>query len=105
MANFDLIEYQKRVIADLTAENKALKEQLEVLNNQHIKIQYHNEELTVQELCERLERAERDRDCAINDLRICSIEGFMECQYCLHKTARVFCRNCKDGSNWRYRGE
>lgn len=28
MANFDLIEYQKRVIADLTDENKALKEQL-----------------------------------------------------------------------------
>lgn len=28
MANFDLIEYQKRVIADLTAENKALKEQM-----------------------------------------------------------------------------
>ena len=58
MANFDLIEYQKRVINDLTAENKALKEQLEVLNNQHIKIQYHNEELTVQEICERLKMAE-----------------------------------------------
>ena len=57
MANFDLIEYQKRVIADLTAENKALKEQIDALNNLHIKIQYHNEELTVQEICERLERA------------------------------------------------
>ena len=59
MANFDLIEYQKRVINDLTAENKALKEQIEVLNNQHIKIQYHNEELTIREICERLERAEK----------------------------------------------
>lgn len=57
MANFDLIEYQKRVINDLSAENKALKEQIEVLNNQHIKIQYHNEELTIKEICERLERA------------------------------------------------
>lgn len=28
MANFDLIEYQKRVINDLSAENKALKEQI-----------------------------------------------------------------------------
>lgn len=28
MSNFDLIEYQKRVIADLTAENKALKDQI-----------------------------------------------------------------------------
>lgn len=58
VSNFDLLEYQKRVIADLTAENKALKEQLEVLNNQHIKIQYHNEELTISEVCERLEMLE-----------------------------------------------
>lgn len=58
MANFDLLEYQKRVIADLTAENKALKDRIEVLNNQHIKIQYHNEELTIMEICDRLEKAE-----------------------------------------------
>lgn len=32
MTNFDIIEYQKRVIADLTAENKALKEQIEELS-------------------------------------------------------------------------
>jgi len=31
VANFDLIEYQKRVIDDLTAENKALKEQIDEL--------------------------------------------------------------------------
>lgn len=29
MANFDIIEYQKRVINDLSTENKALKEQIE----------------------------------------------------------------------------
>lgn len=69
MAKFDLLEYQKRVIADLTAENTALKEQLEVLNNQHIKIQYHGEELTVQEICERLKMAEQERDAAVEDLR------------------------------------
>ena len=58
VSSFDLLEYQKRVITDLTDENKALKEQLEVLNNQHIKIQYHNEELTVQKICERLDMTE-----------------------------------------------
>lgn len=58
MANFDLIEYQKRVIADLSAENKALKDRIDTLNNQRIKIQYHGEELTIQEICERLERTE-----------------------------------------------
>lgn len=69
MANFDLIEYQKRVIADLTAENKALKDRIDVLSNLHIKIQYHNEELTVKEICERLERAEQERDAAVEDLK------------------------------------
>ena len=54
MANFDIIEYQKRVIADLTAENKALKAELQAVKNTRIKIQYHNEELTIREICERL---------------------------------------------------
>ena len=37
---------------------KSSELKIEQLNNQHIKIQYHNEELTVQEICERLEMAE-----------------------------------------------
>lgn len=65
VSNFDLLEYQKRVIADLSAENKALKDQIEVLNNQHIKIQYHNEELTVKEICERLEKSEKAKHSLI----------------------------------------
>lgn len=39
------------------------------MENTHIKIQYHNEELTVQEICERLEMAEQERDAAVEDLR------------------------------------
>ena len=58
MANFDLIEYQRRVISDLMAENKALKDEVQAVKSTCVKIQYHNEELTVQEVCERLERAE-----------------------------------------------
>ena len=54
VANFDLIEYQKRVINDLMAENKVLKEELQAVKNTHIKIQYHGEELTIREICERL---------------------------------------------------
>ena len=38
MANFDIIEYQKRVIADLSAENKALKEQIEELNRLKVEL-------------------------------------------------------------------
>ena len=70
-----------------------------------IKIQYDGEELTVQELCNRLEKIENEKKTAINDLRVCSIEGFMQCQYCLYKTAKSFCWNCVDGSDWKYRGE
>ena len=58
MANFDLIEYQRRVISDLMVENKALKDEVQAVKSTCVKIQYHNEDLTVQEVCERLERAE-----------------------------------------------
>lgn len=85
MANFDLIEYQKRVIADLTAENKALKEQIDALNNLHIKIQYHNEELTVQELCERLERVEKRLSVAIKYIP-------KSCKTCRHN--KFPCNKC-----------
>lgn len=36
--------------------------------NTHIKIQYHDEELTVQEICERLERAEKAKHSLITFL-------------------------------------
>lgn len=52
-----------------------------------------------------LKNVEYEKKMAINDLRVCSIEGFMECQYCLYRTARSFCWDCTDGTNWRYRGE
>ena len=81
MANFDIIEYQKRVIADLTAENKALKEQIDTLNNHRIKIQYHGEELTIREICERLD----DLQNKVNKYE-CEIRKYTEscddCNFC-----------------------
>lgn len=42
----------------------------------HIKIQYHNEELTVSEICERLERAEEKLSEAVQDMKgICYLCG------------------------------
>ena len=52
-----------------------------------------------------LEREKRERDAAVEGLRVCSIENNMECQYCLYRTARSFCWNCTDGSNWKFRGQ
>lgn len=81
MANFNIIEYQKRVIDDLSTENKALKEQIEVLNNQHIKIQYKGEELTIREICERLD----DLQNKVNKYE-CEIRKYAEscddCNFC-----------------------
>lgn len=101
-----------QAISDLLIENQELlndkkkaEAEVEKLRNEHLKIQYGGEELTVQELCNRLEKIENEKKTAINDLRVCSIEGFMQCQYCLYKTAKSFCWDCIDGSNWRYRGE
>jgi len=49
-------------------------------------------------------RLKRERDAAVENLRVCSIENCMECQYCLYRTARSFCWGCTDGSNWVWRG-
>lgn len=54
---------------------------------------------------EQMERVKREMDATVEGLRVCSIENNMECQYCLYRTARSFCWNCEDGSNWKFRGQ
>lgn len=51
-----------------------------------------------------LETVTAERDAAVDDLRGCAIESCAECIYCRYKTARSFCWDCTDGSNWTYRG-
>lgn len=53
---------------------------------------------------ERAEKAERERDAAVKDLKARAIEGYTECQYCLYRNARSFCWGCVDGSSWQWRG-
>lgn len=43
-----------------------------------------------------LKQVKRERDAAVEGLRVCSIENNKECQYCLYRTARSFCWNCTD---------
>ena len=62
-------------------------------------LQAENEKLRAE-----LGQAKQERNAAVEDLRVCSIENNMECQYCLYRTARSFCWNCTDGSNWQWRG-
>lgn len=52
----------------------------------------------------RAEAAEKARIAAEKDLRGCAIESCSECIYCLYNTARSYCGDCTDGSNWKYRG-
>lgn len=58
----------------------------------------------VQELRAELARVTAERDAAVKDLQGCAIESFAECMYCRYKTARSFCWDCTDGSNWAYLG-
>ena len=58
----------------------------------------------VKKLQDRAEKAERERDAAVSDLRGCAIESCAECMYCLYRTARSFCGDCTDGSNWQWKG-
>lgn len=58
----------------------------------------------ITELLARTEKAEKERDAAVKDLRGVAIESCAECMYCLYRTAKSFCQNCQDGSSWRWRG-
>lgn len=52
----------------------------------------------------RARKAEQERDAAVSDLRGVAIESYAECMYCLYRTAKSFCWNCQDGSNWKWSG-
>ena len=54
-------------IAELIARAEAAEAEIEQLRNEHLKIQYGGEELTVQELCKRLKLAECRAITAEND--------------------------------------
>lgn len=72
----------------------------------------HNAKAAIEELLARAEaaearaeKAEKERDAAVSDLRGCAIESCAECMYCLYRTAKSFCWNCTDGSNWKWKGQ
>ena len=58
----------------------------------------------VRQLREELAKVTAERDAAVSDLRGRAIESYAECMYCLYRTAKSFCWNCNDGSNWTWRG-
>lgn len=51
-----------------------------------------------------LERATRERDAAVENLRAAAIEGDMECNWCAGKTNRKLCYNCSFANKWQWRG-
>lgn len=55
-------------------------------------------------LMEDLERVTRERDVAVEDLRVASIEGDMECNWCAGKTDRTRCYNCSFANKWKWCG-
>ena len=94
-------------LSTLRAENEQLRAELEqkskLLAQQAAELERRDKLLKEQET--ELERVKRERSAAAEDLRVCSIENRMECQYCLYRTARSFCWDCTDGSNWQWRGQ
>ena len=46
----------------------------------------------------------RERDAAVEDLRVASIEGDMDCNWCAWKTDRTQCYNCSFANNWQWSG-
>lgn len=94
-------------LSTLQTENAQLRGELEY-EQEHANA-YHEEcgqwEAENEKLRAELEQVKREMDTAVEDLRVCSTENRMECQYCLYRTARSFCWDCTDGSNWHWRGQ
>lgn len=94
MANFDLIEYQKRVIHDLTAENKALKDRIDELvwDGKRTFCELYN-------LKEKHEKTQKLLSAAIKDIP-------KKCDTCKYgKSPCDWCWNDTDGiDNWEWKG-
>ena len=79
------------IVKELRAENKKLTEAL----GDFFAIDFMN----------KLDKVEKERDAAINDLRDCAVENYAECIYCSHRNeVTVLCQDCIYGSNWEWRG-
>ena len=100
-------DYQQKVCGecDLRAENENLRAELENCRKGHCSEGGCAAEKDRDAVLAELEQVKRERDAAVEGLRVCSIENNKECQYCLYRTARSFCWNCTDGSNWKFRGQ
>lgn len=58
----------------------------------------------LEKLQAKLERVTRELDAAVDDLRVASIEGDMECNWCAGKTDRTQCYNCSFANKWKWSG-
>lgn len=79
------------IVKELRAENKKLTEALE--------------DSFAFDLMNKLDKVEKERDAAIEDLRDCAVEDYAECIYCSHRNKDAsLCQDCIYGSNWEWRG-
>ena len=58
----------------------------------------------LEKLQAKLDRVTLERDAAVDDLRVASIEGDMECNWCAGKTDRTQCYNCSFANKWKWSG-
>ena len=101
----DALRDAATALSTLQAENEKLRAELENYRKGHCSEGGCAAEKDRDAVLAELEQVKRERDAAVEGLRVCSIENNMECQYCLYGTARSFCWNCTDGSNWKFRGQ
>lgn len=85
-----------RVVSDAMENDQ---KRLDVLNDYTIQLENQKESLLAEN-----ERLKKQRDAAVEDLRVASIEGDMECNWCAGKTDRTRCYNCSFANNWAWNG-
>lgn len=103
----DMSKCIPRMTSDAANAIEELLDTVEAMKHPHIKIQIDYEELTIKEVCDRLERLKKERDKAVETLKN-SAHTFKFCDGCKHfgEKCSVSYYWCDDGSenHWEWEG-
>lgn len=101
-----LVRQLREELSNCKQELRQIKYCYDMAKNGEKQFRKQNDEIVAlwAECAKKLKQVTAERDAAVSDLRGRAIESYSECMYCLYRTAKSFCWNCNDGSNWTWRG-
>ena len=95
-------------IPEMTAQAADALSMLQVLQDENDRLHEQIEDARLEGYAKglgELERVKRERNAAVEDLRVASIEGDMDCNWCAGQTDRTRCYNCSFANEWKWCGQ